>query len=76
MLLYLLYWVMEAIKDVDLHKAYQIFDRLQEGEVYSLDRIPKERRDLFIKCCKFRIDYENDLELNNDYTKIKKTFKL
>jgi hypothetical protein len=58
--------------DKNLAKAWQIIDRLQFSEIYELSKIPDNRRALFIRCIKQRIDTLNDCEFNNDYTKIRK----
>jgi hypothetical protein len=58
--------------DKNLSKAWQIIDRLQPSEIYELTKIPDNRRALFIRCIKQRIDTLNDCEFNNDYTKIRK----
>lgn len=58
--------------DKNLAKAWQIIDRLQPSEIYELSKIPDNRRALFIRCIKQRIDTLNDCEFNNDYTKIRK----
>jgi hypothetical protein len=59
-------------KDEDLAKAWQIIDHLQPSEIYELSKIPNNRRALFIRCIKQRIDTLNDCEFNGDYTKIRK----
>jgi len=58
--------------DKNLSKAWQIIDRLQPSEIYELAKIPDNRRALFIRCIKQRIDTLNDCEFNPDYTKIRK----
>jgi len=58
--------------DENLSRAWQIIDRLRPGDIYDLAKISEERRDLFIRCIKQRIDTLNDCEFNNDYTKIRK----
>jgi hypothetical protein len=58
--------------DKNLAKAWQIIDRLQPSEIYELSKIPDNRRALFIRCIKQRIDTLNDCEFNGDYTKIRK----
>jgi hypothetical protein len=58
--------------DENLSRAWQIIDRLQPGDIYELAKISEERRDLFIRCIKQRIDTLNDCEFNPDYTKIRK----
>lgn len=58
--------------DKNLSKAWQIIDRLEPSEIYELSKIPDNRRALFIRCIKQRIDTLNDCEFNNDYTKIRK----
>jgi hypothetical protein len=60
------------LPDEDLAKAFLIVDNMKEGEVISLNRIQIERRDLFIRCIRQRIDTLNDCEFNEDYTKIRK----
>lgn len=63
---------MNLLNDQDLVKAWQIIDKKQSGEIYNLDKIPDNRRGLFILCIKQRIEVLNDCEFNNDYTKIRK----
>ena len=58
--------------DKNLAKAWQIIDRLQPSEIYELSKIPDNRRALFIRCIKQRIDALNDCEFNGNYTKIRK----
>jgi hypothetical protein len=58
--------------DKNLSRAWQIIDRLRPGDIYELSKISDERRDLFIRCIKQRIDTLNDCEFNNDYTKLRK----
>ena len=58
--------------DKNLAKAWQIIDRLKPLEFYELSKIPDNRRALFIRCIKQRIDTLNDCEFNGDYTKIRK----
>jgi hypothetical protein len=58
--------------DKNLAKAWQIIDCLQPSEIYELSKIPYNRRALFIRCIKQRIDTLNDCEFNNDYTKLRK----
>jgi hypothetical protein len=58
--------------DKNLSKAWQIIDRLQPSEIYELAKIPDNRRALFIRCIKQRIDTLNDCEFNGDYTKLRK----
>jgi hypothetical protein len=60
------------IPDEDLAKAFLIVDNINSGEVISINRIAEEKRALFIRCIKQRIDTLNDCEFNNDYTKIRK----
>jgi hypothetical protein len=58
--------------DENLSRAWQIIDRLRPGDIYELAKVSEERRDLFIRCIKQRIDTLNDCEFNPDYTKIRK----
>ena len=60
------------IADKDLAMAFLIVDNMKQGEIISINNISEERRDLFIRCIKQRIDNLNDCEFNNDYTKIRK----
>jgi hypothetical protein len=60
------------LPDEVLAKSWQIIDRLQPSEIYELSKIPNNRRALFIRCIKQRIDTLNDCEFNGDYTKIRK----
>jgi hypothetical protein len=60
------------IPDNDLAKAFLIADNMKQGEIISINKISEERRDLFIRCIKQRIDTLNDCEFNPDYTKIRK----
>jgi hypothetical protein len=60
------------IADKDLAKAFLIVDNMKQGEIISINNILEERRDLFIRCIKQRIDTLNDCEFNPDYTKIRK----
>jgi hypothetical protein len=59
-------------KDSDLQKCWAIIDNLEPCEVYNLEKITENRRDIFIECVKQRIDILNDCEFNPDYTKIRK----
>jgi hypothetical protein len=59
-------------KDSDLQKCWAIIDNLEPCEVYNLEKITENRRDIFIECVKQRIDTLNDCEFNPDYTKIRK----
>jgi hypothetical protein len=60
------------LPDEDLAKSWQIVDRLQPGDIYDLAKISEERKEVFIRCIKQRIDTLNDCEFNSTYTKIKK----
>jgi hypothetical protein len=59
-------------KDSDLQKCWAIIDNLEPCEVYNIEKITENRRDIFIQCVKQRIDTLNDCEFNPDYTKIRK----
>jgi hypothetical protein len=63
---------MELILNKDLEKAWSFIEKLLPGEIFELKNIAQNRRDLFIRCIKQRIDTLNDCEFNNDYTKIRK----
>jgi hypothetical protein len=63
---------MELILDKDLVKAWDLVEKLEIGEIFTLTKIPYNRRALFIRCIKQRIDTLNDCEFNGDYTKIRK----
>jgi hypothetical protein len=63
---------MELILDKDLVKAWDLVKKLEIGEIFTLAKIPDNRRALFIRCIKQRIDTLNDCEFNNDYTKLRK----
>ena len=63
---------MELILDKDLVKSWNLIEKLESGEIFNLSNIPNNRRALFIKCIKQRIDTFNDCEFNPDYTKIRK----
>jgi hypothetical protein len=60
------------IPDEDLAKAFLIVDNINSGEVISINRIAEEKRALFIRCIKQRIDTLNDCEFNSDYTRLRK----
>jgi hypothetical protein len=60
------------IPDKDLAKAFLIVDNMNQGEVININKVAEEKRALFIRCIKQRIDTLNDCEFNNDYTKIRK----
>jgi hypothetical protein len=60
------------IKDEDLSRSFQILDNLQPGEVLELERIAKERRELFIRCAEQYQKTFGTLELNDSKSKIKK----
>ena len=60
------------IPDNDLTKAFLIVDNMKQGEVININKVAEEKRDLFIRCIKQRIDTLNDCEFNPDYTKIRK----
>jgi hypothetical protein len=64
--------LMTLLPDTDLHRAWQIIDRINSGEIYELAKIPEARRELFIRCIKQRHDTIGDIYFNSDYTKIKK----
>jgi hypothetical protein len=63
---------MELILDKDLAKAWGLVEKLLPGEIFEVKNIPENRRDLFIRCIKQRIDTFNDCYFNSTYTKIKK----
>jgi hypothetical protein len=63
---------MELILDKDLVKAWDLVEKLEIRQIFTLAKIPDNRRALFIRCIKQRIDTLNDCEFNNDYTKIRK----
>jgi hypothetical protein len=60
------------IPDQTLSRSFQILDNLQPGEILDLERIAEERRDLFVSCAEQYQQTYNNLELNNQKTKIKK----
>jgi hypothetical protein len=60
------------IPDQTLSRSFQILDNLQPGEILDLERIALERRDLFVSCAEQYQQTYNNLELNNQKTKIKK----
>jgi hypothetical protein len=60
------------INDTQLSKAFTILDNLSPGEILDLERIAEERRDLFVSCAEQYQQTYNNLELNNQKTKIKK----
>ena len=60
------------IDDKDLAKAFAIADRLQNGEIISMDRIAIEKRDFFIECLKQYICSNKASDFNSDYTKFRK----
>jgi hypothetical protein len=60
------------ILDKDLVKAWDLVEKLEIGQIFTLAKIPDNRRALFIRCIKQRIDTLNDCEFNGDYTKIRK----
>jgi hypothetical protein len=60
------------IPDQTLARSFQILDNLQPGDVLDLERIAEERRDLFLQCAEQYQQTYNNLELNNQKTKIKK----
>jgi hypothetical protein len=66
------YTMVTLLSDEDLVKAWQIIDRLKVNEIYDVDKIHIDRRDLFIKCIKQRIDTFDDCIFSNNYKKIKK----
>jgi hypothetical protein len=63
---------MELILDKDLAKAWGFVEKLLPGEIFEVKNIAQDRRALFIRCIKQRIDTLNDCEFNSDYTKIRK----
>lgn len=63
---------MELILDKDLAKSWNLVEKLESGQIFNLQNIAGNRRALFIKCIKQRIDTLNDCEFNNDYTKLRK----
>jgi hypothetical protein len=60
------------IPDETLARSFQILDNLSPGEILDLERIAEERRDLFISCAEQYNKTYNNLELNNQKTKLKK----
>jgi hypothetical protein len=60
------------IPDQTLSRSFQILDNLQPGDVLDLERIAEERRELFLQCAEQYQQTYNNLELNNQKTKIKK----
>ena len=60
------------IPDQTLSRSFQILDNLSPGEILDLERIAEERRDLFVSCAEQYQQTYNNLELNNQKTKIKK----
>jgi hypothetical protein len=60
------------ITDETLQKSFTILDNLSPGDILDLERIAEERRDLFISCAEQYQQTYNNLELNNQKTKIKK----
>jgi hypothetical protein len=63
---------MELILDKDLAKAWGLVENLLPGEIFEVKNIAQDRRALFIRCIKQRIDTLNDCYFNSTYTKIKK----
>ena len=63
---------MELLLDKDLAKAWDLVEKLEIGQIFMLSNIHDNRRALFIRCIKQRIDTLNDCEFNGDYTKIRK----
>lgn len=63
---------MELILDKDLAKSWNLVEKLESGQIFNLQNIADNRRGLFIKCIKQRIDTLNDCEFNNNYTKLRK----
>jgi len=61
--------------DKDLLKCFSMLDNLKPGEILELNKIPEERRSIFIDCCKQYIDCYNTAEFNENYTKLKKIEK-
>jgi hypothetical protein len=60
------------IPDQTLSRSFQILDNLSPGEILDLERIAEERRELFLQCAEQYNKTYNNLELNNQKTKIKK----
>jgi hypothetical protein len=60
------------IPDQTLSRSFQILDNLAPGDILDLERIAEERRELFISCAEQYQQTYNNLELNNQKTKIKK----
>lgn len=60
------------IPDETLARSFQILDNLAPGDVLDLERIAEERRELFVSCAEQYQQTYNNLELNNQKTKIKK----
>jgi hypothetical protein len=60
------------IPDQTLARSFQILDNLAPGDILDLERIAEERRDLFLQCAEQYQQTYNNLELNNQKTKIKK----
>ena len=60
------------IPDQTLSRSFQILDNLSPGEILDLERIVEERRDLFLQCAEQYNKTYNNLELNNQKTKLKK----
>jgi hypothetical protein len=60
------------IPDQTLSRSFQILDNLSPGDILDLERIAEDRRDLFVSCADQYQQTYNNLELNNQKTKIKK----
>jgi hypothetical protein len=58
--------------DKTLSRSFQILDNLSPGEILDLERIAEQRRDLFLQCAEQYNKTYNNLELNNQKTKLKK----
>jgi hypothetical protein len=60
------------LKDEHLAYLYTKVDEMLVGEVFDLSEIRPGGRDIFIECCKHRIDYMGDLEADGNWQKIRK----
>ena len=58
--------------DKDLLKCFTMLDNLKPGEILELSKIPEDRREVFISCCKQYFKTYDTVIFNNSYTRIKK----
>ena len=62
----------ELIEDKLLKAAFGVFDKMKPGQVIFIKDYAPNKPDLFLQCAEQYQQTYNNLELNNQKTKIKK----